>query len=73
MITLERTTAITGVGQSQLGRKLGRTGLDLISTLPGGDTPLENGRETRWSLTPLASTTEPGSTTRGCRTAMLCT
>ena len=29
MITLEKTTAITGVGQSQLGRKLGRTGLDL--------------------------------------------
>jgi len=29
VLTLEKTTAITGVGQSQLGRKLGRSGLDL--------------------------------------------
>jgi acetyl-CoA acetyltransferase len=29
MLALEKTTAITGVGHSQLGRKLGRCGLDL--------------------------------------------
>ena len=69
MITLEKTTAITGVGQSQLGRKLGRSGLDLTieATLNAiADAGLEVGDIDGVCCWPGRHEVTPGMAPTGC-------